>query len=447
MPVRAVYGIRFAETWSRARFAQAYPVEDKSRFQRLRDVPIFPQAQSRMAYAMGDAPGRNPQDEQAFFLNVWAPDHAHGLPVLVFIHGGAWTSGGGAVEWYDGEALAAKGVVVVTLNYRLGPLGHFAPPNASPVCRPLDDLLLALRWVQENIGSFGGDPDAVTLMGQSAGAWYVHALSLTPEAQGLLSRLALLSGAWGPEVVPWSVDRWREVNRGVQTRLGVAHAPSSAPLGALLDAGAAASASPPQFGEIPTAYLPVQEERIPADVLQRDPVTSGRAPEAVYIRYTQDENSMFFALRDLERKATRQQVNDWLASLPIDELPPDVRGDGDPYLAIVRAGTWRSFGAGATSLADRYAAGGVHVLFRRFETTSSYGDLGATHCLDLPFQFGTRRAWDDAPMLRGLSAEVFDAVSTELMDDVVNFVAGAMNKQDRHAPGAPPRALGRPAGS
>jgi para-nitrobenzyl esterase len=143
--------------------------------------------------------------EDCLSLNVWAPAQGTGqrLPVLVYIHGGAYTSGSGDVLVYDGERLAARGVVVVTLNYRLGVFGFFAhpdltreSPNAASGNYGLMDQVAALQWVQRNIAAFGGDPGAVTVAGQSAGAGSVHLLTASPLARGSFARAIAQSGAW-----------------------------------------------------------------------------------------------------------------------------------------------------------------------------------------------------------------------------------------------------------
>lgn len=132
--------------------------------------------------------------EDCLFLNVWTPAKSvsERLPVMVWIHGGAFTFGSGSDELYDGAALAAKGVVVVTFNYRLGVLGFLAHPGLSAESSHqvsgnygLLDQVAALNWVQRNITQFGGDPHRVTIFGQSAGAESVSLLLVSPLAQGL----------------------------------------------------------------------------------------------------------------------------------------------------------------------------------------------------------------------------------------------------------------------
>jgi para-nitrobenzyl esterase len=142
------------------------------------------------------------QSEDCLYLNVWTPDHAaQGLPVLVYIHGGAFLYGSGAQRVYDGSAFAARGVVVVTINYRLGVLGFLAHPALSAENDrqtsgnyALLDQLKALQWVQDNIQEFGGDPDKVTIMGESAGSVSICALLCSPLAQGLFQGAIAMSG-------------------------------------------------------------------------------------------------------------------------------------------------------------------------------------------------------------------------------------------------------------
>ncbi len=134
-----------------------------------------------------------PQSEDCLFLNVWTAAAAdERRPVMVWIHGGGFRDGAASDRAYDGTALAAKGVVLVSFNYRLGPLGFLAHPELSAESPHgasgnygLLDQIAALRWVQRNIAAFGGDPDRVTIFGQSAGASAVSALMTSPLAAGL----------------------------------------------------------------------------------------------------------------------------------------------------------------------------------------------------------------------------------------------------------------------
>ncbi len=140
--------------------------------------------------------------EDCLFLNVFAPDTAKPgdkLPVLVYIHGGGFTGGCGHEKHFDGPVWATRGIIGVTLNYRLGPLGFAALPELKQEAGVtgnygLYDQLEALRWVNRNIAAFGGDPDNVTIMGQSAGAMSVQQHCLSPLSDGLFHRAVMSSG-------------------------------------------------------------------------------------------------------------------------------------------------------------------------------------------------------------------------------------------------------------
>jgi para-nitrobenzyl esterase len=147
-------------------------------------------------------------DEDCLNLNIWTPGlSADGklpqdLPVMVWIYGGGFATGSGATNLYNGEPLTTHGVVVVTLNYRLGGLGWLAVTDATGADGKtlegnygLSDQIQALKWVQENIASFGGDPQNVTIFGESAGAYSVCALMASPKADGLIHRAIMESGS------------------------------------------------------------------------------------------------------------------------------------------------------------------------------------------------------------------------------------------------------------
>jgi para-nitrobenzyl esterase len=144
-----------------------------------------------------------PISEDCLYLNVWTPAQTANdqLPVIVWIHGGGFSSGSGTVPLYDGEALARKGVIFVTINYRLGIFGFLAHPELSAEAENgvsgnygLLDQIAALQWVKQNIAAFGGNPERVTIAGQSAGAMSVNLLVVSPLAKGLFCGAIAQSG-------------------------------------------------------------------------------------------------------------------------------------------------------------------------------------------------------------------------------------------------------------
>ncbi len=201
-------------------------------------------------------------------LNVWTPHPGPGarLPVLVWLHGGALTRGSSAVPVYDGSTFARDGVVCVSVNYRLGVEGYGLFPDA-PANAGLRDQLAALEWVRDSITAFGGDPDRVTLAGQSAGAISTGALLAAPRARGLFRRAVLQSGA--PEAS--DRDKVRRMVRRLASRLQIpatAEAFAAADRGALLRAQAEVGRfSSPVLGG-PAFGIVVDGDVLPVDPLE-----------------------------------------------------------------------------------------------------------------------------------------------------------------------------------
>ena len=158
--------------------------------------------------ALGGIAKDAPQSEDCLTLNVWAPAKAAKAPVMVWIHGGAHRIGAGSLPFYDGTAFAERGVVLVSINYRLGPLGYFAHPALSAESGPgaplgnygAMDQEAALKWVQANIAAFGGDPANVTVFGESAGgSSTLHLLANPERSKGLMAKAIVQSGGgWTP---------------------------------------------------------------------------------------------------------------------------------------------------------------------------------------------------------------------------------------------------------
>jgi para-nitrobenzyl esterase len=150
-------------------------------------------------------PGEKPPltSEDCLYLNIWTPARAAAdrLPVIVWIHGGGYTNGATSMPLYRGDRLALRGVIVVTIAYRLGPLGFLAHPDLTAESAHqssgnygLLDQIAALRWIQRNVAAFGGDPRCVTIAGQSSGAMSVSMLMASPRAKGLFHRAIGQSG-------------------------------------------------------------------------------------------------------------------------------------------------------------------------------------------------------------------------------------------------------------
>jgi para-nitrobenzyl esterase len=186
-------------------------------------APVAPWTEPRQALAFGPSAFQSgpdgvadlttiggappPFSEDCLTLNVWAPEAARGAPVMVWLHGGSGRMGAGSLPFYDGTAFARDGVVLVTVNFRLGHLGFFAHPSLTREAGPdeplgsygIMDQAAALRWVRDNIAAFGGDPHRVTLFGESMGGFHTLALMACPSARGLFHQAIVQSGGgWFP---------------------------------------------------------------------------------------------------------------------------------------------------------------------------------------------------------------------------------------------------------
>lgn len=186
-----------------------FPPQEPNCWEGVRAADTFPcrsmQLQSRTAgfydKEFYSVPEFCPEiSEDSLYLNIWVPEGAQtDLPVAFWIHGGAFLGGYGSELEFDGEAFNRRGVILVTINYRLGPLGFFAckeltAEQGSSGNYGILDQIAALRWVRENIAAFGGDPENITIFGQSAGAMSVQALVSSPLTKGMIRRAILQSG-------------------------------------------------------------------------------------------------------------------------------------------------------------------------------------------------------------------------------------------------------------
>jgi para-nitrobenzyl esterase len=216
------------------------------------------------------AGGNRPQSEDCLYLNVWAPKAAKAAPVMVWIHGGAHRVGSGEGPVYEGVDFARDGVVLVTLNYRLGALGYFAHPVLTKAAAPsellanygLMDQMAALAWVKKNIAAFGGDPKNVTVFGESAGGQSILALLSTPSAKGLFDKAIIESGGgWTAPVNLVAEEAKGLAKMSHDAGLGAEATPDqlrAIPADKMLDmSGGAAGVGPMQDGKL-TTLTPAQ---------------------------------------------------------------------------------------------------------------------------------------------------------------------------------------------
>jgi para-nitrobenzyl esterase len=335
-------------------------------------------------------------------LNVWTPDPGGNAPVMVWIHGGAFSNGNSAVRMYDGHAFARDSVVLVSINYRLGVDGFALLPDAPPN-RGLLDQVAALEWVRDNIAAFGGDPANVTIFGESAGAMSVTTLLGMPRARGLFGKVIAQSGAAQVGADPQDA---RLVTGELSATLGFdASAATLADLdldklitaqAAVRDALAAAP-DPARWGAsivgTSMAFIPV----IDGDVLPVHPLAalaSGHGSDVTLMAGTNTEEfRLFFVPNGMAAMVTSETLPLFLGALGISQETAAVyqanrpgASAGDVLCALV---TDRFFRNPTLAAAEaRLGAGGTaQTYLYEFAWQSPVQGLGAAHAMEIPFVF------------------------------------------------------------
>jgi para-nitrobenzyl esterase len=368
------------------------------------------------------------RDEDCLFLNVYTPRaDDRKRPVMVWIHGGAFSYGSGSEALYDGAQLCTRGdVVVVTIHYRLGVLGyaylsqHGGERVDAPDNRGQLDQIAALRWVRDNIARFGGDPDAVTVFGESAGGAATAALLVMPEAKGLMRRAVCQSGT--ANMLP-SVEAAAAMTDAWLKQLGLSRADDprlfELPAQALIDAQQA----------VPGMFAPVHGvPSLPARPIEA--LANGVARDVELLLGTnRDEIKLFMPARraPIDDAALRQGVQaavgrklaartdaliaTYRASRAAHGLPAD-------NIAILDAiSSDASFRVPAVRTADAHSAlqPGTYLYLFTHECPARSGALGACHALEIPFVFGlatsaaNARFVGEGPAVAALQDAIMDA--------------------------------------
>ncbi len=346
------------------------------------------------------------EGEDCLNLNVWTPNlGASGLPVMVWIHGGAFANGTGAIDAYDGARFARDGVVCVTINYRLGADGFLFVGDGDSANRGILDQIAALEWVQANIEAFGGDPVSVTIFGESAGAMSVTTLLSMPRAEGLFRRAIAQSGA-GHHAI--SAATAQKVARYLAEKLEVE--PTSAaiiavPLAKLLQAQVELSTDafqnpdPQRWGEVAANLMPF-EPVIDGDIIPAMPIVriggGAGANVDILVGSNADEERLFMVPNGVINYINQDILHGTLAAygLPVEKTLEAYRANhpdaspGDLMEAIVT--DW-FFRIPAIRLAEAHSTGSGSTYMYEFAWKSPQydGKLGACHALEIPFVFDT----------------------------------------------------------
>jgi para-nitrobenzyl esterase len=433
-------GIPFAQPPVGAlRFAAPVPPEP---WDGVRDAAVFgpPPPQSGLLPTLAAPPGPGQDPGDWLTINVWTPSPgATGLPVLVWIYGGAYRLGASSQPTYDGAKLARLGVVMVTFNHRVGVEG-FAHLPGVPANRALLDDVAALRWVRENIAGFGGDPDRVTVAGESAGAGAVASLLVMPMAAGLFRR-AIAQSFPGMFLSP---ELAAQITGAFAAEAGIpATAEAFAGADPALLAAASDRVSPrgrAEWGVMEHTDVPfgpvVDGEVLPSLPWRALAIGTGRTVDLL-TGHNRDEFRLFLAFNGLRGKVTEDVVANALRG-----LVPGGEGEKEYHRAYPGAGPeellelvysdW-VFRMPTLHLAQAHAAGGGKTFL--YELMYSDGPLGACHALDVPLLFGTNRELGEF-LLGSEPAQSAVALGDLMRAEWVAFVTTG-------DPGWPPYAPGR----
>ncbi len=335
-------------------------------------------------------------------VNVWTPDLAGAAPVMVWIHGGAFSNGCSAVPMYDGRAFARDGVVLVSINYRLGIDGFALLPDAPPN-RGLLDQVAALEWVRDNIGAFGGDPANVTIFGESAGAMSVTTLLGMPAAQGLFSKVIAQSGAAQVGADPQDALLVTGELSAVLGFEATAASLAELDLDKLIEAQAtvrdalAIAPDPARFGSSIVATSMALIPVIDGDVLPVHPLAAlaaGQGGDIPLLAGTNGEEfRLFFVPSGMAAMVTDETLPGFLGALGISAGTVAVyranrpgASAGDVLCALM---TDRFFRLPTLDAAQaRLTAGGAAPTFLyEFDWQSPVLGLGAAHAMEIPFVF------------------------------------------------------------
>ncbi len=342
--------------------------------------------------------------EDCLTLNVVAPDNEHKrpLPVMVFVHGGGYFLGSSATPVYDGASLARQGCVFVSMNYRLGALGAVDLSSLSTEAFPIDDnlhlrdVVMALRWVRDNIASFGGDPDAVTIFGESAGAHAVATLLAVPDAKGLFHQVISQSPAGG---LASSVEQSEEYAVKFAALLGAQRSDAAAVL---------MTASPADLVAAFDRFITQESRNVPraypigptygTDYLPLEPVGSLRSgkghPVPLIIGNNAEEGKLF--TRFLKLLPINEPMIELLLSTvePVDrELLTAAYPSYPQAAACIELGGDFTFASAVWQIADAHSTHApVHVY--RYDYAPRmlrWFGLGATHAMELLAVFDVYR--------------------------------------------------------
>jgi para-nitrobenzyl esterase len=382
--------------------------------------------------------GSPPFDEDCLALNIWTPaaDSAT-RPVLIWIHGGGFVTGSGTLPFYAGDTFARDGdLVVVTINYRLGPLGllYFGAGHGGSETEPgnfwLTDQIAALQWIRDNIAAFGGDPGNITIAGHSAGGFSTAALAAHPRSSGFFHR-AIIQSAPLDLPIPAPAESG-EITAAYLDIVGAKDLQElrSLPLTPLVQACFGMFQRSVKWGYWSLPFLPVLDGENLA-LNSRELLLDDAALDIdVLIGWTREESNYAFALDPTYADATREQVLARAAETLGDNAAEAYaayearRAGATPLKILTDLVSDELFITPGIKVAEARAASGRPVWAYRFDYPSpAYdGRLAAVHCLEVPFAFDNFDNWSSAPLVEGIESPARDGLCTAMHQAWISFI-------------------------
>jgi para-nitrobenzyl esterase len=413
------------------RWKPPQPVKPWSGVRKADDFGPAPMQDWRASLLMG---GWSPVSEDCLYLNVWTPatNTDEKLPVMVWIYGGGFMIGMTSLPIYDGTKLAQKGVVLVSLGYRVGPFGFLAYPELSREsgkgsgCYGLQDQVAGLRWVSDNIARFGGDPSRVTIFGESAGGTSVSLLTVVPSAKGLFQRAVAESGSAMAPGRRGSLAKAEQVGQKFLNQLGATDLKSAR----ALRAEEIQKATPLSLG----MFRPVPD----GDFLPGDPYElfeSGQFNDTpILIGYNSDEGAWFVQLvfSGAEPEGFEKQVRDIVgpAAESILQVYPHSTPTEVHKASRELLRDW-AMGWSTCAWAKLQSRKGHHPAFvYYFDHRNTSAPEGAIHGAELAYVFRNLTAWGGAPS----PPLVEDVALSDLMS---SYWSNFARSGDPNGPGLP----------
>ncbi len=400
----------------------------------LQDGPICPQLPARLASVLGGIDA--PQDEDCLTLTIWAPPPLdRPRPVLVWFHGGGYTSGAGSLPWYCGERLAREGdMVVVSVNSRVGALGYLYHPKLAPGNMGLFDQVAAVEWIRGSASAFGGDPNKITLMGQSGGAHSILCMLAMPATRRLVKRALLFSTPFGMRPIAASTatavaDALFAGLKIDPSKVDARERLQQAPVAEILKAQVPLMLrGPPVPGDPTPPFGPAAVDELPGRPAFDDAIFEGAANLDAVLGTTRDEMTPFYRLdprlRDLQFESLPGLAEQLFGSSAAVRIRDGKRRcPGATALEVFSdAQNYHYFAEGTYRMAAAIAKGRRRAWVYRFDWSSPDAALSACHCVELPFVFGSLQAFAAAPMLGGVDAKR-EALSAVVRSAVERFVS------------------------